>query len=512
MVDGNERITHAEYDRNDARVLLTTANHTVAVVDARDGHQILKISLPSGSPPFSVHFSPTGKSILTTLNDAILWDITTGALIRTFSGYGEGLPCGAFSPSGDRILTGGDEGMGMIRSVADGVAPEGDLSDSLWWIVSPGSVAADFDLPADTICEGSCIEPVNLTRGSAVAWRWSFFGASPDISTDPSPGSVCYERAGIYPIGLIVTGAAGSDTLVRSILVLPRPAIPTVTRCGGLLRSSPAGHYQWNREGVPIPGAEGRELQVSAAGDYTVTVTNEEGCSATSAPIPGGVGGRVEATVAIPGVEALPGETIDLPIVITFADAPPGSAHATIRLRFRRSLMIPLDTAVRQHIEGDDRVVEIGADLPPGESVTVHARFMATLGDTAGTRIEVVGLAIDGLCEMTVAGVGGEMRLAGLCTDGGTRLATASGGAALKPIHPNPVDGPVTIEYTLAENGHTRLTLVDMLGREVMTLADLDEAPGEHAVPFTRAGLPAGRYLCVLTTPTRVYTRELVLP
>jgi hypothetical protein len=52
---------------------------------------------------------------------------------------------------------------------------------------------------------------------------------------------------------------------------------------------TPAFSYQWNRDGVPIPGANGTVLTLSNpggldAGNYTVTVANSYG-SITSSPI-----------------------------------------------------------------------------------------------------------------------------------------------------------------------------------------------------------------------------------
>jgi hypothetical protein len=56
-----------------------------------------------------------------------------------------------------------------------------------------------------------------------------------------------------------------------------------------LMRANNAGAhvhvYQWNKGGLPISGATDRPYTATSTGDYTVTVTNDNGCSATSAPV-----------------------------------------------------------------------------------------------------------------------------------------------------------------------------------------------------------------------------------
>lgn len=42
--------------------------------------------------------------------------------------------------------------------------------------------------------------------------------------------------------------------------------------------------YQWYLNGNPIPGATGQTLTITQPGTYTVTITDNNGCSSTSAP------------------------------------------------------------------------------------------------------------------------------------------------------------------------------------------------------------------------------------
>lgn len=71
---------------------------------------------------------------------------------------------------------------------------------------------------------------------------------------------------------------------------------------------------------------------------------------------------------------------------------------------------------------------------------------------------------------------------------------------ALAPPAPNPMAGPTTLRYRLAAPGAVRLTVYDLLGREVAVLVDGSFEAGRHDATFDAAGLPSGTYLVRMTT------------
>ena len=59
--------------------------------------------------------------------------------------------------------------------------------------------------------------------------------------------------------------------------------------------------------------------------------------------------------------------------------------------------------------------------------------------------------------------------------------------------YPNPFGGRTTIEFALPERADVRLTVYDVMGRRVATLADESRAPGRHQVTWNGRGNGGGR-------------------
>lgn len=112
------------------------------------------------------------------------------------------------------------------------------------------------------------------------------------------------------------------------------------------------------------------------------------------------------------------------------------------------------------------------------------------------------------------AGVGGDFLVVfrpaidGLPDPGGRARPCA---LALGDCRPNPFNPATTIPYTLADPGHARLTIHDLLGRPVATLLDAPLQAGEHQARFEAGSLPSGLYFVTLEALGRQRTAKIVL-
>jgi hypothetical protein len=82
----------------------------------------------------------------------------------------------------------------------------------------------------------------------------------------------------------------------------------------------------------------------------------------------------------------------------------------------------------------------------------------------------------------------------------------------LNPAYPNPFNSKTTIRFSLKEDSKARLTVYDLSGREVATLASGDLKSGNHTAVWSAEGLTSGIYLARLSTSNgEVAQRKLVL-
>lgn len=72
---------------------------------------------------------------------------------------------------------------------------------------------------------------------------------------------------------------------------------------------------------------------------------------------------------------------------------------------------------------------------------------------------------------------------------------------ALAPNYPNPFNPTTVIEYSTSTTGNVKLKVVDLLGREMVTLVDGVQRAGLHRVNLDAGGFPAGGvYFYILST------------
>ncbi|MCH2224434.1 MAG: glycosyl hydrolase family 18 protein [Crocinitomicaceae bacterium] len=122
-----------------------------------------------------------------------------------------------------------------------------------------------------TLCEG---ESITLTASGADSYVWNTGATVASITVSPAT-STTYTVTG--------TNSFGTDTETINVTVYPLPAAPSIVNNNGNLNAqSPGNTYQWFLNGVIINGATMETYTPTQTGDYTVEVTNPNGCSILS--------------------------------------------------------------------------------------------------------------------------------------------------------------------------------------------------------------------------------------
>ena len=148
--------------------------------------------------------------------------------------------------------------------------------------------------------------------------------------------------------------------------------------------------------------------------------------------------------------------------------------------------------------------------LGPGETTTVDLAILYGFGGSAGRMGGIQGVRFGSDTIQNAYDFGG---LAAL-QDGPFTVAAepeSSLDRSALEVHPSPVRGGSRVPFTLPSPGPVRLRVVDVLGREVTTLAEGVYGVGPHDVWFDASSLPAGVYVLVLDTDGQRVARTVTV-
>jgi hypothetical protein len=77
--------------------------------------------------------------------------------------------------------------------------------------------------------------------------------------------------------------------------------------------------------------------------------------------------------------------------------------------------------------------------------------------------------------------------------------------------YPNPSNPTTTISYEIAKQGLVKLSVYNILGKEVATLVDEVQSPGKYEVEFDGSDLSSGIYFYKLIADNFISTKKLTL-
>jgi len=151
--------------------------------------------------------------------------------------------------------------------------------------VLPPPTANIIAMPADT-CVDKPIQFINMDNTGIVAWDWDFGDGSTNLSEAPSHA---YNPDNTYTVTLTVTDEFGcTDTDVQNVTIHPNPVEGPITYLDDLFLcpgesidlNAPAGaSYMWNTGDIT------QTISVSMGGEYSVTVSDANGCTFSPDPV-----------------------------------------------------------------------------------------------------------------------------------------------------------------------------------------------------------------------------------
>jgi lysophospholipase L1-like esterase len=143
--------------------------------------------------------------------------------------------------------------------------------------------------------------------------------------------------------------------------------------------------------------------------------------------------------------------------------------------------------------------------IAPNGSLTVTAMFAPSVTGTVVDTIQVVSNATVSPFKIPMGGTGGTF------ADESKPAEDFPATYALEQNYPNPFNPTTDITFALPRGGHVVLQVLDLLGREIATVADGWQSAGIHRVRFNAEGLSSGIYVYRLRTEEFTATRKMTI-
>lgn len=255
-----------------------------------------------------IHIGPTGNSYVLGYTSSSNSIATSGALNPNLKGFSDAFVL-CFDKEGANIwgsYFGGNDGEEVMAITGDGFSNiyfagltnsasqlatanayqatfGGNVDGMVWRIndceapIAPLAISGDNEICSNDTMLYS-IAPVNGADNYLWILPSSWIGNSDSTSISVTPDN---NQSGIIRVAA-ANYCTTSDTISLSVTVNPAPH-PVIQRNANILSvTQPYSSYQWNRNGQLIAGANGATHIITENGNYTVSVTADNDCEATS--------------------------------------------------------------------------------------------------------------------------------------------------------------------------------------------------------------------------------------
>jgi hypothetical protein len=165
----------------------------------------------------------------------------------------------------------------VVATSAEGCVSEPSAATTLTTLTAPDAPTVIASEPT-TFCAGGAVTLIaNVVIGTPL--QWSFNGLPIDGATE---NQLVAAEAGLYAVQVTGDNGCTNTSDATPVVVNPVPEQPVITQQGDSLSASGDGSFQWYLNGSAIDGATDASYAVLVSGDYTVVVTDANGCNSTS--------------------------------------------------------------------------------------------------------------------------------------------------------------------------------------------------------------------------------------
>ncbi|MER3327949.1 MAG: hypothetical protein RIF34_00110, partial [Candidatus Kapaibacterium sp.] len=217
----------------------------------------------------------------------------------------------------------------------------------------------------------------------------------------------------------------------------------------------------------------------------------------------------VRMSISIDTLSAFPGSLTLVPIRLNITDNPVSldMQRIEIDIEYNATLLLPFRFDDEATVDKKIRRITISLSNEELISYKIEKRFLPTIGNAISTVIEIVDVRAynnrnEEILSKKIKEENGLFTLDGVClTDGEYRLFEESAANRIDIVAGN---GDFFVDYNLVEDGFTNLSVYDLSGKLVTTLASKDLGKGEHRTEIDTQNIANGHYIRRLETPTQI--------
>jgi hypothetical protein len=257
--------------------------------------------------------------------------------------------------------------------------------------------------------------------------------------------------------------------------------------------------YDWST------GDTTRSIDVLTPGIYSLTVTDENGCTSSSQFEL--THRNVEVSVTTDKINGPTGKEIQF--FLRYADEDNlfdcNYSTYTAKIRYNASLLIPRkDTPFGTIVNGYETIT-VSGDLKMSESQPLN--FYTLWGNTECTNItfEEINFSCD---SVNATSEPGRFCLTDLCDAAGVRLFDNGGFSVLQARVENNI---LNVKLELNNTSLLNMTLYNYAGERINELLNTSIKTGTHELKFEMNTLPNGLYFLIITINNATYTQPLLI-
>lgn len=390
---------------------------------------------------------------------------------------------------------------------------------------TPPSVDAGTDR---TICSGSS-EPLAASGAATYSWSPSA-GLSCTDCPDPiaSPAATTtYTVTGIDPFGCSASDAVTIFVRPSAVVDASRDTIicPTGT---ATLTASDGISFLWSpTDGLDCPTCRSTHARPATTTDYTLTVTDANGCTGSdNVQVVVDTTSRIAHAAIARNLRTVPGSPITVPI--SLADRLDADDVDLIDLKLNydptiiRMSGINSDGMLLQgwSIENEQhdqnggtysarlRAPKNGTLLGTGSLLMLNMTGFIGPVDSSELRFDINLPTTECTVVRTSPGL---VRVDSICGHNFRLIQGTAENFTLEPNRPNPFNPTTEISFSIGLDGPTRLEIFDAGGRTVATLVDEQMEPGKYVVTWDASAQPSGMYYYRLTSGAWSRTNVMML-